>query len=245
MNVVTNISTYVGINTPFPAERLTITDGNLLFHGNTTYPKACITQQSTTSRLNIGPDCQTAYSGAKIELHAKNDSWRPGELSFQSNVSPQVNTNMFSFYNSDPAINNNFQTIMNMRIDGTTPKITIGNVSDQTPGVYSLYVENGILTEKVRVAVKTTSSWADHVFASDYRLPSMSELGNYIAQHKHLPNIPSAQKVVTNGVDIAEMDALLLQKIEELTLYALEQHQEISQMKNEIRNLKKAMRHEK
>ncbi|MBS1775046.1 MAG: hypothetical protein JSS64_02055 [Bacteroidetes bacterium] len=73
----------------------------------------------------------------------------------------------------------------------------------------------------------------------------MSELGNYIAQHKHLPNIPSAQKVVANGVDIAEMDALLLQKIEELTLYALEQHQEISRMKNEIRNLKKAMRHEK
>lgn len=90
------------------------------------------------------------------------------------------------------------------------------------PTGYSLFVENGILTEKVKVAVKTTANWADYVFAEDYKLKSLEEVETFVNANKHLPGVPSAKEVVANGLDLATMDAKLLEKIEELTLYMIE-----------------------
>ena len=59
-------------------------------------------------------------------------------------------------------------------------------------------------------------------FAKDYQLKSLEEVETYINENKHLPDVPSAEEVVKSGINVAEMDALLLQKIEELTLYMIE-----------------------
>ena len=64
--------------------------------------------------------------------------------------------------------------------------------------------------------------WADFVFDKDYKLPTLQEVENHINEHKHLPDIPSKKDVNENGVSLGEMQAKLLQKIEELTLYAIE-----------------------
>jgi hypothetical protein len=104
-------------------------------------------------------------------------------------------------------------------------KVTIGSVSS-TPGNYNLYVANGILTEMVKVAVQTSSSWSDYVFNKDYKLLSLGEVETYIKKNKHLPDVPSAEEVVKEGIDVATMDAKLLQKIEELTLYMIEMKKE-------------------
>jgi hypothetical protein len=109
-------------------------------------------------------------------------------------------------------------------------KVIIGDYSSFTkgfPASYNLYVAGGILTEKVRVAVKTSSDWADYVFANDYKLMPLQEVENFVKQNNHLPNVPSAQEVVDQGIDIAKMDAKLLEKIEELTLYIIEQNKKI------------------
>jgi len=90
------------------------------------------------------------------------------------------------------------------------------------PTSYNLFVENGILTEKVKVAVKNTANWADYVFADDYKLKSLEEVETFVNTNKHLPGVPSAKEVVANGLDLATMDAKLLEKIEELTLYMIE-----------------------
>ena len=113
-----------------------------------------------------------------------------------------------------------YAPLMSIHNDG---KVVIGdNNTLAAPGAYKLYVEDGILTEKVHVAVKTTTAWSDFVFADDYKLRQLSEVSAFIKKNKHLPNVPSAQEVVQNGIDIAEMDAKLLQKVEELTLYVIE-----------------------
>lgn len=118
-----------------------------------------------------------------------------------------------------------YEQRMKIRMDGA---VVIGDVS--APPGYKLYVESGILTEQVKVAIKTTNDWSDFVFSPNYRLLALSEVQEYISLHHHLPDVPSAKEVVNHGVNLAEMDATLLQKIEELTLYILEQDKKIREL---------------
>ena len=83
-----------------------------------------------------------------------------------------------------------------------------------------LSVTGGILTSEV--TVKEVSEWYDLVFDDDYELRPLSELEQYVDDNGHLPDMPSEKDVLTNGYALVEMDGLLLKKIEELTLYAIE-----------------------
>ncbi len=96
-----------------------------------------------------------------------------------------------------------------------------GNVGIGTdnPGDSKLAVNGTIKTQKVYV---TADSWSDFVFEDTYELRELSEVEKYIKENKHLPDVPSKEEVVKNGVELGEMDAVLLQKIEELTLYMIE-----------------------
>lgn len=119
-------------------------------------------------------------------------------------------------------------------------KLRVGEVpvsSTSAPSLannYSLYVEKGILAESFKCALKTTADWSDYVFAKDYKLKSLKEVENYVNANHHLPNVPSAEEVVCNGVEMAKMDAKLLEKIEELTLYVIQQQKEIEGLKAKI-----------
>jgi hypothetical protein len=104
-----------------------------------------------------------------------------------------------------------------LTVDG---KVLIGSSDLNLPAAYKLFVQDGILTE--RLSVKTVTNWADEVFNVDYNLLSIEEVAGFIKAHNHLPDIPSEHEIKTNGYDVAEMDALLLKKIEELTLYIIE-----------------------
>ncbi|WP_298508590.1 hypothetical protein [uncultured Kordia sp.] len=85
---------------------------------------------------------------------------------------------------------------------------------------------------KVRAtAVKVYTDWADYVFESDYNLPTLKEVEAYIAKNGHLKDIPSAKEVEENGIDVGEMNKLLLQKIEELTLYVIALKKEVEELK--------------
>ena len=96
-----------------------------------------------------------------------------------------------------------------------------GNVAIGTssvPSDYKLAVEGKIRTREIRVDQDT---WPDYVFKEDYDLPTLEEIERYIEEKGHLPNIPSAKEVETNGIELGEMDKLLLEKIEELTLHTI------------------------
>jgi uncharacterized coiled-coil protein SlyX len=123
-----------------------------------------------------------------------------------------------------------------MRIN-TDGKIRIANSSADlaTPAGYRLFVQDGILTEKVKVALRTTADWADYVFAPDYKLMPLEEVEQFTKENKHLPNVPSAEEMVKNGLNVAEMDAKLLEKIEELTLYAIDQDKKIDTLESTVK----------
>ena len=115
-------------------------------------------------------------------------------------------------------------------------KVRIGNDVEMPTG-YQLFVKEGILTEKVKIALKTTNDWADYVFAEDYKLNSLETVEDFVKENKHLPNIPSAKTVVENGINVAEMDAKLLRQIEELWLHTIEINKEKETLQNQVKGL--------
>jgi trimeric autotransporter adhesin len=120
---------------------------------------------------------------------------------------------------------------------GSEP-VVIGSSISKLGGNYGLYVEKGILTEKVKVAVKNSADWADYVFAPSYKLRKLEEVESFIKSHGHLPGVPSADQVVADGVDVATMDAKLLEKIEELTLYMVDMKKEMNTLRQENAKLR-------
>lgn len=106
--------------------------------------------------------------------------------------------------------------------------ITAGAVTS-TPAGYSIYAASGVLTEKVKVAVRTGADWSDHVFNHNYNLMPIEQVEKYIKEHKHLPGIPSANEMVKEGNDLGKTDAKLLEKIEELTLYIIQLKKETNE----------------
>ncbi|QLC67952.1 hypothetical protein LPB248_01330 [Flavobacterium sp. LPB0248] len=80
--------------------------------------------------------------------------------------------------------------------------------------------------------------WPDFVFKKEYNLPTLEEVEKHIVEKGHLENIPSEEEVLTNGINLGEMNAKLLQKIEELTLYMIEQNKSIESLKQELKNIK-------
>jgi hypothetical protein len=109
-----------------------------------------------------------------------------------------------------------------------------GNVGIGTTNVndanYKLFVETGMRTRKVKVDVAT---WADYVFSPSYKLPTLKEVEQFIKQYQHLPNVPSEAEVKKEGLDLGDNQAALLRKIEELTLYIIDQQKEIEKLKEE------------
>lgn len=108
-----------------------------------------------------------------------------------------------------------------------------GYLNTNTTYPYGLYVANGIITEKVKVAVANQSDWSDHVFAPGYRLMPLAEVDHYIATHGHLPDVPSAACMVEEGLDVVATDAMLLQKIEELTLHLIAMEERLGRLEVE------------
>jgi hypothetical protein len=76
--------------------------------------------------------------------------------------------------------------------------------------------------------------WPDYVFGQDHQLMSLNDLKAYIDKNSHLPDVPSAMDVEENGVNVVEMQKVLLKKIEELTLYTVEQQRLIEELQAKI-----------
>nr|WP_315034810.1 hypothetical protein [uncultured Chryseobacterium sp.] len=108
----------------------------------------------------------------------------------------------------------------------TTGKAGIGvsNFSCSSCSGYRLFVKGALKAEKIRLDIASENNWADYVLKPDYQLVNLGEVERYIQEKGHLPNIPSANEVVKNGMELGEMKARLLAKIEELTLYTIDLH---------------------
>ncbi len=119
--------------------------------------------------------------------------------------------------------------LLTFRHDG---KVGIGT---KNTGSHKLAVEGSVGAREIQVEA---SGWSDFVFEKEYSLPTLLEVENHIKENGHLKDIPSEAEVIKNGIFLGEMDAKLLQKIEELTLYTIQQQKEIQNLKKENNELK-------
>lgn len=103
---------------------------------------------------------------------------------------------------------------------------------------YLLSVNGKIMSEEVRVELD--ADWPDYVFKNSYRLPSLSQVENFIRTNGHLSNMPSAKQVKVEGFELGEMNRKLLEKVEELTLYLIQQKKEIAVLQQEVKSLKRS-----
>lgn len=99
---------------------------------------------------------------------------------------------------------------------------------------YMLWVNGGIIAEKIAIKHYGSSWWPDYVFNTDYKLMPLNVLRDYIGTNHHLPDVPSEAEVLDDGFELGDMQSLLLKKIEELTLYILKQQEEIEILKQTI-----------
>ncbi|MFC2119055.1 hypothetical protein ACFLSY_10470 [Bacteroidota bacterium] len=113
-------------------------------------------------------------------------------------------------------------------IDQANNRVGIGttNIPQST-----LAVNGKITAQEVEV---TSSGWADYVFDDDFELKPLKDVEKYIKANNHLPDVPSESEVLENGINLGEMDAILLQKIEELTLYVIQLKNENEALKDEF-----------
>ncbi|MCV9387443.1 hypothetical protein [Reichenbachiella ulvae] len=103
-----------------------------------------------------------------------------------------------------------------------------------------LTVNGTIHSSEVRVDLDVPAP--DYVFSPDYQLSTLEETAAYIEENHHLPEIPSAAEMEANGVELGEMNMLLLKKIEELTLHLIEKEEQMNEMQKEIDLLKEKVK---
>lgn len=125
----------------------------------------------------------------------------------------------------------------------TSGKVVIGDTTlITTPGNYNLYVQNGILTERVKVALKNESDWSDDAWDIT---PTLSEIEKSIEDHKHLLHMPSATELVETGYEVTEMDAKLLAQIEWLWQHTIKINRENEMLRKELNEIKKLLQKQK
>ena len=111
----------------------------------------------------------------------------------------------------------------------------VGINTGSTNSSYSLCVSGGILTDKINIM--HTRHWPDYVFSSDYQLMPLADLKAFVTENHHLPEVPSENDIMTEGVEIGDMQGILLKKIEEMTLYILQQQEQIDKLEQRINEL--------
>jgi len=121
--------------------------------------------------------------------------------------------------------------------DFATKQVGIGTSDvprdDNGNALYTLAVRGKTITEEVQVVMYDASNggWPDYVFDEDYNLMSLADLEEEIETLGHLPGVPSAEEVEENGHALGQMDAILLEKIEELTLHLIDMNKEMTELR--------------
>ena len=125
------------------------------------------------------------------------------------------------FYQNVSSLNGRWQ-YANGTVYDSADNIAIGT---SNPQGYKFAVNGTAIFTKVKV--KTAGTWPDYVFAKDYHLPDLQELEDYLTKYRHLPDIASEEEVQRDGIDVGDHQAALLKKVEELTLYLIDENKQL------------------
>lgn len=143
-------------------------------------------------------------------------------------LGPGTSTNIIIDNNEIMARNNGAAAPLTLQNDGGS--VRIGNVA--APAGYLFAVNGKMISEELKVQL--SGSWPDYVFKKNYQLKSFDELRKFISENNHLPNIPPAADLETNGLEVGDMQKRMMEKIEELTLYVLQLEEQLKEIKKKM-----------
>lgn len=209
----------VGIGTNAPQHKLHV-QGDGLFH----------TSLQVNSRMAVGTDISTfarlkvsnPTNGAAVHIDQSDNSTPYAKLLFMEYTDP--NTEILKVQHSQTGHTPLYVDASgNFRVSGENRTLCYMNADEET-----------FYTRRVVINMDT---WPDYVFEKDYQLPTLAEVRTHITEKGHLPGIPSRKEVLEQGSDLGEMNRILLEKVEELTLYLLEQEEKMQQLEQRLTGL--------
>jgi len=224
-------------------------------NSNFTFSNSTMDVMSLTNTGNVGigisnPTSKLEIKDGDVKIDGGNLILTDGDLQLLNN-----NLNLAS---GDLSVNGklsvNFTTedayaiasMIKVNRDDTTAFYIESNSSGAPKSIFKVW-GNGVVNMRkvyadeveVRLNHMDTINWPDYVFKKGYDLMSLKEVRKHINEKGHLPNVPSEKEVMKNGINLGQMDAILLRKVEELTLYVLELHKENESLKLEVQKIKK------
>lgn len=189
------------------------------------------------SRIRLGKYTKSGTDYIRIEVSNNSTYWANYNI-----LATDIGSYMATAYSGwtytegeMPTATTSQITVVNQQAD----VVVDGKVGIGSPPLndYKLAVNGAAIATSMKV--KLQANWPDFVFLKNYKLPTLAEVKTYIDKNKHLPDMPSASEVNANGLDLGEMNRLLLKKVEELTLYLIEKDDNEKQLKKEFVQMKK------
>lgn len=231
----------IGVNEGQSSFEVTGNNHNAFFRGNvgigTANPSFSLDIEGLGARVKNTSTANGAYTTCRIQgPHYTNGL----EIDFfgNNNISSDLNWSYGGGAGSAAIVNVNAKPLtFGTNNQGRMIIDAIGNVGIGTSSPNQKLTVNGTIYGK-EIKVDLAVPGPDYVFEKNYSLPSLEEVKDYIAKHKHLPDVPSAKDMEANGINLSEMNMLLLKKVEELTLYMIDLKRENEQIKEQLKSNK-------
>lgn len=194
----------IGINTTAPLQRLHVLDGNILI--------------SRSVSDELGSTNGSIYFGDVVDASEPYGKWG---IEYVSSAEEGYGLNFWKPWFVGQGGGNHYLFLAD------NGNVGIGTKAPEA----KLDVVGGIHAHSIRISTGR-GEWPDYVFSENYELMSLKELDAYVNANKHLPGVPSACEMEEQGdVDLGEMNAILLEKVEELTRYVIDLQKQIDEMK--------------
>lgn len=231
---------YVGINGELNVYGSSYLTGTISLNGTTTAKKITATEFVSIASNNNG------YYGASANNHLMQNAyydhtaggWKAHASKASNGSAVVIQTEgkagkaLNILVDTTVGTSNEALTLSNLMTLTTSGNLGLGTGSPAE----KLSVNGNILSKKVKV---TQTGWADYVFEPSYKLPPLAEVEQFIKRKKHLPDVPSAEQIQREGNDLGETQVILLKKIEELTLYVIDQNKRIQLLESQLQQANK------
>jgi len=205
----------LGLSTATPQQRLDV-------YGNQALRGDLMGYRTGSGVLGIFSNTDHT-NGAYLRLYP-NSGNKPGNISLVSGGGGSGSIDFFTW---------NGSTYKHHMVVQGNGQIGIG--TGYIPGGYKVAIEGKVICEETRVLL--AADWPDYVFAPDYKLPTIAELEQYVKQHQHLPGVLPASEM-KNGADVGATMIVLLEKIEEQSLYIIQQQNQLDRLQQEMAELR-------